>query len=268
MVEKIASKTVSKAGRSKSAGVEWQLLELPEVGIVDVWATALTATAEELIKIEKTLSPSELERASRFHFDEHRTRFIVGHARLRQLLGRYLSIPADSIEFERGTNGKPQLAGEAVATGLEFNLSHSDELSLTAITRGKPVGIDLEHVRPLSDANDLVRRFFSKREAAAFAIMPEDQKPFAFFRLWTRKEAWLKATGEGITYLLDQVEVSFAPGEPAQLVKLPEGWPGAEDWSLCHLEPGLAYVGAVALASRNAKVRFRLWDNHSDEVVL
>jgi len=172
------------------------------------------------------------------------------------------------LNLSGATNGKPQLTGEAVATELEFNLSHSDELSLTAITRGKPVGIDLEHVRPLSDANDLVRRFFSKREAAAFAIMPEDQKPFAFFRLWTRKEAWLKATGEGITYLLDQVEVSFAPGEPAQLIKLPQGWPGAAGWSLCHLEPGLGYVGAVAIASRNTRVRFRLWDNTSNEVAL
>jgi len=267
MVEQVTSQPLAKVGRSEGAGVD-QRFKLPELGIIDVWATALTAKAEDLVTLEKTLSPSELMRAGRFHFDAHRTRFIVGHARLRQLLGRYLSIPPDSIEFEPGTNGKPQLAGEAAASGIEFNLSHSNELSLTAITTGKQVGVDLEHVRPLSDANDLVRRFFSKREAAAFAIVPEDQKPLAFFRIWTRKEACLKATGQGITHLLDQVEVSFAPGEPAQLVKVPEKWNGSADWSLCHLEPGLGYVGAVAIACRNAKVRFRLWENPSEEIAL
>lgn len=229
---------------------------IPVAGMVDVWATGLNSSYEELEHFRNVLSPGERDRAARFHFEEHRTRYIAGHGRLRHLLGRYLSRPAAAIEFEPGKNGKPRLAGEIVASGLEFNLSHSNEMALIAIA-AQPVGIDLEHVRPLSDANELVQRFFSKGEAAAYSVMPEDQKPLGFFRLWTRKEAWLKATGEGITNLLDEVEVSFLPGEPPRLLRLPERWSGDIDWSLAHFDPEPGYIGALAIARKHVDVRFR-----------
>jgi 4'-phosphopantetheinyl transferase len=237
---------------------------VPAPGTVDVWALSLTSSSEDLENLMKTLSPSERERAARFHFEEHRTRYIAGHGRLRQLLGGYLSRPGASIEFELGKNGKPRVAGDAAARGLEFNLSHSNDTALVAIAV-QPVGIDLEHVRPLSDANELVQRFFSKREAAAYSVMPDDQKPLGFFRLWTRKEAWLKATGEGITNLLDQVEVSFLSGEPARLLRLPERWSGEVDWSLSHFDPEPGYVGALAIARKHVDIRFRRMEDSPKE---
>jgi 4'-phosphopantetheinyl transferase len=257
MVEKPASNkrqhesTVSGLKTSHSAG-----FAIPAVGKVDIWVTRLTSSPDDLEGFMKSLSPGERERAARFHFDEHRTRYIVGHGRLRQLLARYLSHPPASIEFELGKNGKPRLAGEIAATGLEFNLSHSNEMALIAVA-AQPVGIDLEHVRPLSDANELVQRFFSKREATSYSVMPDDQKPLGFFRLWTRKEAWLKATGEGITNLLDRVEVSFLPGEPARVLRLPELWSGDADWSLAHFDPEPGYVGALAIARKQVDVSLR-----------
>jgi len=237
-------------------------------GMADVWVTALATSQANLESLRRTLSVNELERAARFHFEEHRARYIVAHGCLRQLLSRYLSIPASSIEFELGTNGKPTLAGDAARSGLQFNLAHSADLSLTAVVTGSPVGVDVEQVRILSDANELVQRFFSKREAAEFASMPESQQPLGFFRLWTRKEAWLKATGEGIAHLLDKVEVSFSTAEAARLLSLPDGFPNLADWSLFNLEPGPGYIGALAIPRPDVKVRIQFWKDQPNALLV
>jgi 4'-phosphopantetheinyl transferase len=243
-------------------------IKAPAPGMADVWVTALTTSSSNLEALRRILSHNELDRAARFHFDEHRTRYIVAHGCLRQLLSRYLSIPASSIEFGLGTNGKPSLAGEAAGTGLQFNLAHSADLSLTAVVTGSQVGVDVEQVRILPDANELVQRFFSKREAAEFAGMTEAQKPLGFFRLWTRKEAWLKATGDGIAHLLDKVEVSFSAAEAARLLRLPEGFSSLADWSLCNLEPGPGYVGALAIPRKDVEVRVRFWNDQPNALLI
>jgi 4'-phosphopantetheinyl transferase len=207
----------------------------------------------------RTLSALELERAARFHFDHHRNRFIVGRGWLRQLLGAYLSIPADRLEFEYSPNGKPALTGSAATGGLQFNLAHSEGLGVVAIAQRVTVGIDVEGVRPLADADDLTR-FFSTREHLEFTSLPEDQKRAAFFNLWTRKEAWLKATGDGIADLLARVEVSFVPGEPSQLLRLPAPFPVAS-WSLCDLVPAPGFAAALAVAAAGAQAEGLRWDH-------
>jgi len=187
-----------------------------------VWAVPLDVAPAALAEFHDTLAPVERERAASFHFPLDRNRFVVGRGTLRQVLAHYLQIDPSQVEFSYGPYGKPLLMDNGRESDLHFNLAHSGGLALLAVTRAGKIGVDLERVRPLDDAQELVTRFFCPREIAAFQTLPEDQKPAAFFNLWTRKEAWLKATGEGIAHSLNRVEVSFLPGEPARLLHLPE----------------------------------------------
>jgi 4'-phosphopantetheinyl transferase len=248
----------SAFGRSDSSGLA---LRRPQAQQVHIWAVWLDASPPIRAAYQKTLSAPELERASRFHFEEHRNRYIVAHGWLRQLLAAYLGLPAAALDFDHATKGKPALAGPVKASELQFNLAHSDNLSLVAVTHRIPVGIDVERVRPLDDAEQLVARFFSKQETSRFRSLPAAQKSAAFFNLWTRKEAWLKATGEGITHLLGQVEVSFLAGEPARLLSLPSHFPDASNWSLGDLNPAPGFAAAFALAAPGAEPECRAWDH-------
>src|SRR5262249_10949243 len=161
----------------------------------------------------------ERERATRFVRDVHRERFIVAHGVLRLILARYLDRPAGSLQFKLGPNGKPELAGDLLET-LYFNLAHSENLALVAVGTNSSIGVDVERVRCLDNFDELVGRFFSHREASVFHGLNAELKPQAFFNLWTRKEAWLKATGEGIGHSLNRVEVTFLEGDGARLLKL------------------------------------------------
>jgi 4'-phosphopantetheinyl transferase len=228
---------------------------------VHVWAALLDVAQPGQTAFEQTLASSELARAARFHFAEHRNRYIVAHGWLRQLLGGYLSIPAAAVEFDLGPQGKPVLAGPPNSSELQFNMTHSEGLALVAVASGIPVGIDVERIRALEDAGDLVARFFSTRESSEFKSLPDDQRPLAFFNLWTRKEAWLKATGEGITHLLDCVEVSFMPGAPARLLSLPDRFPSASNWTICDITPGPGFAAAVVAAGERGEFECRRWDH-------
>jgi 4'-phosphopantetheinyl transferase len=239
--------------------METEMLSLPGRNLVHVWVSSLEASDVSLTSYKRLLSRPELDRAARFHFDQHRNRFIIAHGWLRQLLSQYLSIPPATLEFHRGAHGKPALAGSGSATRLEFSLAHSEQMSLIAVAHGIRVGVDLERIRELADAQELVDRFFSNREAAQFQSLSEEQKRLAFFNLWTRKEAWLKATGEGIGHLLGAVEVTFVPGERAQLVSLPQG--ETTNWSLFELDPGPGFTAALAVAAADAQCVQRHWDH-------
>jgi 4'-phosphopantetheinyl transferase len=214
----------------------------------------------DLATYSATLSPPELERGARFHFQLHRDRFIAGRGLLRTILSGYLGIDPRAVGFSYGPNGKPALAGRADATALHFNLAHSEDLALLAVTRAGNVGIDVERIRPLENVEELVARFFSPCESGAFQNLPASEKPVAFFNLWTRKEAWLKATGEGIGHSLNLVEVSFLPGAPARLVRLPANLAQPPCWSLHDLAPAPDFAAAVALAVTNARLHCWRWD--------
>ncbi len=229
----------------------------PPADEVHVWAAWLAPPPAALAEFGASLSSAEAERAARFRFERDRDRFVAGRGLLRRLLGRYLQTDPQAVEFTYSAEGKPALAGAFAASGLHFNLAHSEGLALLAVTRAGPVGIDVERIRALSDAAELVSRFFSARESAAFRLLPEDQKPAAFFSLWTRKEAWLKATGEGLAHLLARVEVSFLPGESARWLSLPERQAHDADWMLHELEPAPNFTGALAVAA--PRPRLRCW---------
>jgi len=214
---------------------------------------SLAQPPDVLAACEEVLSDEEHDRARKFHFEVHRARFVAGRGLLRFLLGHYLQAHPARLIFSYGANGKPALQGQEHEL-LHFNLAHSESLALLGITRLGPLGVDVERVRDLPDFEKLVSCFFSVREAAAFARLPPNQRAPAFFNLWTRKEAWLKATGEGIAHRLDKVEVSFLPGEPARLLALPEPNP-VSGWTLRDLQPADGFVGALAMRQSRFTLR-------------
>ncbi|HTL58222.1 MAG TPA: 4'-phosphopantetheinyl transferase superfamily protein [Candidatus Limnocylindrales bacterium] len=216
-------------------------------GHVHVWASSLDLEPDTLASLAESLAPDERERAARFRFAIHQRRFTAGRGVLRRLLSIYLNTEPSSLKFVYGPNGKPALIPASRNRALDFNLAHSEDLLLIAVTRRTSIGIDIEQVRLLDDIEDLVARFFSPSECAAFQKLDPRQKLPAFFNLWTRKEAWLKATGEGITHLLNQVEVSFLSGQPARLLRLPAPYQNSL-WSLYELTPKHGFVAALAVS--------------------
>jgi 4'-phosphopantetheinyl transferase len=212
-----------------------------------------------LAKFHATLAPVERERAARFRFERDRNRFMVGRGALREILGHYLQIDPIKVEFIYGPHGKPLLADNGREGGWQFNLAHSDALALVGVTCAGNIGVDIERIRPVNDVDELVARFFCPREIAAFHALPEEQKPIAFFNLWTRKEAWLKATGEGIGHSLNRVEVAFLPGEAARLLSLPEGPHAGDYWTLHQLDPAPGFAAALAVRAADRTLACWRW---------
>lgn len=223
---------------------------------IHVFAMPLDIGPDALEVCAEFLSPSERERAARFKFDPHRNRFIAGRGWMRWILGRYLGVAPGRIEFEYSSRGKPSLRRDVTTDNLHFNLSHSADLAALAVTRLGEIGVDVECIRSVNRVDDLVARFFSARETELFLRLAETEKPAAFFNLWTRKEAWLKATGEGITGPLSEVEVSFLAGDPARLMALHGDAEKAREWILLEFAPREDFVGAVAVRANGIRIQF------------
>ncbi|MEH1837037.1 MAG: 4'-phosphopantetheinyl transferase HetI [Nostoc sp.] len=205
---------------------------------IHVWRIDLDQPESQLQNLAATLSSDEMARAERFYFQEHRQRFIAGRGILRTILGCYLGIESSQVQFNYQHRGKPVLADTFADSGLAFNLSHSQGLGLCAVNCTRQIGIDLEYIRPMS-VEALAKRFFLPREYEMLRSLSLNQQQKVFFRYWTCKEAYLKATGDGLAQL-EQVEVSLTPTEPAKLQI-------TEDWSLFELVPANNYVAAVAV---------------------
>jgi 4'-phosphopantetheinyl transferase len=175
-----------------------------------------------------------------------RDRFIAGRGLLRAILGRYLGLPPERLRFYYGPQGKPALDPDSEEDGIQFNVSHCHDFALFAVTRGRQVGIDLERIRPLPEAGQVAERFFSAQERSVFHALPESDRQLAFFRCWTRKEAFIKAEGQGLSLPLDGFDVSLAPGQPAKLLAVKRDPEEASRWSLYDLWPAPGFVAAVA----------------------
>jgi 4'-phosphopantetheinyl transferase len=214
---------------------------------VHLWRASLEQPLPSISRLAATLSDDEHGRASRFRFERDRRRFIVGRGVLRTILGGYLSIEPGQLQLRYGRYGKPYVIQEPAGEDLRFNLAHAQDLALYAFTRGREIGIDLERVHPMPDADQIAARFFSARENAVYQALPSDQRQGAFFRCWTRKEAYIKALGEGLSRPLDQFDVSLAPGETARLLHV-EGHPAeTARWSFKALVPASGYEAALAV---------------------
>jgi 4'-phosphopantetheinyl transferase len=222
-------------------------------GQLHLWAIPLDADGPAVEVLAATLSADERLRAARFGTEELRRRFIVGRGRLRAILAGYLAAAPGELEFQYEDRGKPALAAAWRAAGLHFNLSHCRGLALAAVA-DRDVGVDVEQVRPVQNVEQLVERCFADAEKEEWRRLPPAARPLGFFLAWTRKEAWLKAVGSGLSFPLDRVRVSLAPGEASRLLSIGGDAQAAAAWWLDSCEPAAGHVAAVALRGPPAGV--------------
>lgn len=198
-------------------------------------------------KLESALSDDERAHAALLRFHHLRRSFVIRRGVLRCLLGRYLGVNPESIRFNYGSKGKPALAS---APNIEFNTSHSGNLAVFALTVGCPVGVDVEQIRPLLEIQAIADRFFCKEEAAEIMSLSPNDHQRSFFCCWTRKEAYVKASGDGLSAPLDEFRVTVQPTEPARLVHIAQDRTAADTWTLHDLSPTGGYVAALAYPDR------------------
>lgn len=221
-------------------------------GEVHVWRMRLEQPAELQETYLRTLAEDERARASRFHFDQHRRHFVVARGFLRALLARYLDTTPEAVRFAYGPYGKPMLGEEHRASSLRFNASHSGDWAVYAFVQDHEVGIDVEQIKKDFETDGIAERFFSEREVHTLNALPDAEKPAAFFRCWTRKEAYIKALGSGLSHPLDSFDVTLAPGEPAALARV-------EGYALFDLDVAGDYAAALALEGSGHRLqRFEL----------
>jgi 4'-phosphopantetheinyl transferase len=226
---------------------------------VHVWRANLDLPLEKVEELAKTLSADEQLRAQKFYFEKHRRHFIVGRGMLRNILGNYLAIEPKKLQFNYSHRGKPELAKSCPKSQLQFNLSHSHNLALYGFVWNHQIGIDLEYLRPVPDAEQIAKRFFSAREYGVISSLPVELRQLAFFRGWTSKEAYLKGTGDGLAGSLDSVEVALVPREPVRLLSIQGDMQAAANWSLYSLEPASNYLGTLAVKGHNLLVNYWQW---------
>jgi 4'-phosphopantetheinyl transferase len=208
----------------------------------------------ELESLAVLLSADERARAARFRNAAHGSRFIVAHGRLRQILAAMLGIAPAELQFAAGTHGKPSLAAEFAASGLCFNLSHSDALGLLGWAWRREIGVDVEAWRQMNDEAALVRRYFSQAEITAWEAVSPAQRSEAFFNIWTRKEAYVKAVGRGLGLALDSFDVSLESGPAARLLRPSTLIDDGRSWSLASPNAGPGASLAVALQAETLYV--------------
>lgn len=223
----------------------------PPLGKAEVHVWRLPAAAGDLSAFEQILSEEERQRASRFAFAEPRERYIRARGCLRSLLAAYVGARPDGLELTAGRYGKPRLTRPA--SDIHFNLSHSGNAVLLAFARRRHVGVDVERLQRRVDWQAVAGRFFEEREVADLQSLPDGVRRDAFFRAWTRKEAFLKATGKGVVYGLTNVRVSLRPADPPAIRWLADG--SQQNWGLEDADPDDEHVGAVCARGRDWEAR-------------
>lgn len=214
---------------------------------VHVWTVCTEASDAITDNFESVLSVDERTRAARLRFDDLRRSFIIKRGVLRHLLARYLGVTPESIRFSYGSSGKPSIA---LGSNIEFNTTHSGNMAAFAITVGCQVGIDIAQIRPLPEMQAIIDRFFCEEEAAELMSLSPSEREQAFFCCWTRKEAYLKTTGDGLSTQLDEFCVTLRPGETARLVHIARDTSAADAWTLHDLPLMAGYAAALAYRDR------------------
>lgn len=212
---------------------------------------ALDAPGSTVEDLARHLSPDETARAARFVFDRDRIAHVLGRGRLREILGARTGTAPAALRFDYGAHGKPALAG-----GPFFNLSHSGGLACLAISETADLGCDIEAFRFVEEG--VAERFFAPAEHAARLALPEAERQAAFFRIWTRKEAVVKAIGDGLSIPLDAFDVTIDAGTPPRMTRLDPAHGVAAEWRLAHLDLGPAMVGALAIRAEGRPVAITL----------
>jgi 4'-phosphopantetheinyl transferase len=248
-------KQMSRRTVGRSSSKEFTLDE----NEIHIWQIDLAGQESEIHFCRRLLATDEVQRAERFYFEEHRRRFIVARGTVRQILGRYTRLAPEHIAFEYGAKGKPELSGRATEASITFNLSHSFESALVAVARGATVGIDIELINPEYATEQIAERFFSRGEADTLRTLPAVARVEGFFSCWTRKEAYIKALGEGLSVPLDSFEVAFGPGVPAALRHVTGDPEEISRWSMYDIEVGEHYKAALVAAGKGHRFCHRQW---------
>ncbi len=224
---------------------------------IHVWSASLAQPEDVVASFAELLSDDEKARAGRFYFAKDRAHFIVGRGLLRKFLGNYLGLDPAWVELSYGPFGKPALKTGEINHTLQFNLAHSNGLALYAFCWNRALGIDLEHVRAMTNEDDFAAQIFSASESTHIASLAGEQKRRAFFKIWTCKEAFFKASGDGLTKPIDQAEIALDTEETARLVSIAGDPTQAAGWQLKTFQPGINYQAALAFQGRQAKIRYR-----------
>jgi 4'-phosphopantetheinyl transferase len=231
-----------------ACGAEMMPLREGQALVVVVELDAAADSADSAI-----LDEDERRRAARLPADQRRQRWITAHVVMRQVLGRILGREAASLRFVIGSNGRPRLTDD---DGCDVNLSHSGPLALIALARDRQVGVDIEHVRPCRDPLAVAERFFTGEEHAVLQTLPADQVLHAFLRVWTAKEAVVKALGLGMAAMMGRFAVEAHPQRPLRLIR---SAPGMPDLSLHPLEGMPGTMATLAIAGGPATIRTMRW---------
>lgn len=219
---------------------------------VHVWLAKLDH--HEAGSLRVLLAADEISRADRFHFAKDRDHFIVARGLLRKLLAAYLGADAAALRFAYAEKGKPALA-DSRPGAINFNLAHSHGGVLYAFSRSREVGIDLEFIREDFEGEKIAGRFFSAAEIETLEMLPLELRQQAFFECWTRKEAYIKARGEGLSMPLDEFDVSLRPGEPAALLRNHKEPEEVARWTMRSITVPAGYVAALVVEGRDWELK-------------
>ena len=219
---------------------------------IHIWSFPTKASRYVVTAFEGTLVHEERDRALRFRFDHLYASFIIAHGALRHLLGHYLNCNPSEVAFVYGVKGKFALASPS---SIQFNLTHSGNLAVIALTTGLEIGVDVEHMRPLSDIQQIADQFFCPEEASEVMSAPQTERELAFFRCWTRKEAYIKATGDGLSAPLSSFRVTVHRDVPARFVHIQHNATEAEAWTLHDLQVAVDYAAALAYRAQRRSLR-------------
>lgn len=252
----------SNAVRNRPSVVVWQPGRAPGLSLdaheVHVWRVHVPSVLGELPVLRQTLAPAEQARAGRYYFQSDRDRFVIARGALRHLLGKYLGVEAKAVTFAYDTGGKPKLADAVNGKEVSFNLSHSGDWIALAFARGHRLGIDIERIRPEVNYDQIAQRFFSVSEWRALRVLPAPLRPSYFFRLWTCKEAYLKAIGQGLAFPLSQVELGYRQPGVLELLVTPSV-PDAARWRIEVVDIDSGYAGALVVEPFAGAVRGFDW---------
>jgi 4'-phosphopantetheinyl transferase len=230
---------------------------------VHIWRAVLDLPSNNVRKLKESLSIDERMKAEHFRFERDRSRFITARGILRLILGCYLSVEPSAIRFCYKKNGKPRLQNRFAKTGIQFNLSHSEGLALYVFARDHEVGVDIERIRDFPETEQMVEQFFSAREIVVFRTLSGSKKQETFFSWWTRKEAFVKATGDGLSYPIDTFDASAVPGKSIELFRILGDAEEASEWSIGDVRPAEEFAGAVAVEGGNWEVQCWQWPEQS-----
>lgn len=232
-------------------------LEVLEKSQVAIWHIPLAQNDATIRACRSLLPPDEIERADRFYFEKDRRHFAVAHGALRQILARYTGADPREIEFSFGSKGKPDL--KSPVDTIKFNLSHSGNLALLAVTREAILGVDVEFIKTDFGGQEIAERFFSRHEVSTLLALPMEERAHAFFSCWTRKEAYIKAVGEGLSLPLDSFDVAFGPGIHPALLRVEASAEELLRWRLYDIEVPPEYRAALMVEGRQHQLQQRQW---------